>query len=112
MWEFKVGNTFGATGFSAFGGFWASLGVIYIPGFGIQDAYKDSPDQFHNALAVYCMAWLVFTFIFTLACLRTSVGVLSAFIFLTITFMSEVIFHFAPTHTVFIKFAGVTGLIT
>jgi uncharacterized protein len=33
MWEMKVGNTFGATGFGAFGGFWASFGVIYMPGF-------------------------------------------------------------------------------
>lgn len=33
MWEFKVGNTFGATGFSAFGGFWASYGIMYIPSF-------------------------------------------------------------------------------
>lgn len=112
MWEFKVGNTFGGTGFSAFGGFWASYGVIFIPAFGIIDAFKGDNEQLHNALAVYCLAWLIFTIIFTLACLRTSVGVLSAFVFLTITFVSETIYHFAPEHTVFIKFAGVTGLMT
>ncbi|CAG8633701.1 3120_t:CDS:2, partial [Acaulospora colombiana] len=44
MWEFKVGNTFGGTGFGAFGGFWASYGVIYIPAFGIQEAFGVTTD--------------------------------------------------------------------
>lgn len=29
MWEFAVGNTFGATAFSSYGGFWLSFGCIY-----------------------------------------------------------------------------------
>lgn len=27
-----VGNTFGATAFSSYGGFWISFGIIYTPG--------------------------------------------------------------------------------
>lgn len=29
MWEFAAGNTFGATAFSSYGGFWLSFGAIY-----------------------------------------------------------------------------------
>lgn len=28
MWEFKTGNTFGATAFSSYGAFWLSFGAI------------------------------------------------------------------------------------
>ena len=35
MWEFKAGNTFGATAFTSYGAFWLSLGVVFVPGSGI-----------------------------------------------------------------------------
>lgn len=132
MWEFRVGNTFGGTGFSAFGGFWTSFGALYIPAFGIEQAFADnfyrlngivdptnstikwdpSTDTvYNNALGLYCIAWLIFTFIFTLACIRTSIGVLSAFVFLTLTFVSLSIGHFALSDF-FMKAGGVLGLIT
>lgn len=106
MWEFKVGNTFGGTGFSAFGGFWAAYGTI-LNNF----AGNVTSDQYHNTMGVFCLSWLTFTFIFTLACIRTNLGVLSAFVFLTITFVFEVIYHFTVTN-VFIKLAGVFGMLT
>src|SRR5579883_2655188 len=31
MWEFKAGNTFGATAFSSYGAFWLSFTVLFIP---------------------------------------------------------------------------------
>ncbi|CAB4477341.1 uncharacterized protein OCT59_016326 [Rhizophagus irregularis] len=106
MWEFKVGNTFGGTGFSAFGGFWLSYGtILYLFN------TATNTDQYHSTMGVFCLTWLVFTFIFTLACIRTNLGVLSAFVFLTITFLGEVIFHFSGA-TIFIKLAGVFGLLT
>ncbi|CAJ0839871.1 16685_t:CDS:2 [Entrophospora sp. SA101] len=49
MWEFKTGNTFGATAFSSYGGFWLSFGVIFIPGFNIAGAYGDNKGQFETA---------------------------------------------------------------
>lgn len=146
MWEFKVGNTFGGTGFSAFGGFWASLGAIYIPAFGIQQAFgfipvapnatvdsvgfcsqncdfyagggiyattnSDLLNQFHNSLAIYNAAWLIFTFIFTLASIRTNAGVLLAFVSLTVAFLGDVIYHLYPYHTLFLKAGAVFELIT
>nr|CAG8501117.1 10256_t:CDS:2 [Entrophospora candida] len=132
MWEFRVGNTFGGTGFSAFGGFWTSFGALYIPSFGIEKAFEkhfysvnnildpsnstlqwdpNTDSVYNNALGLYCVAWLIFTFIFTLACIRTSVGVLSAFVFLTFTFLALSIGHFTLNNS-FIKAGGILGLIT
>src|SRR5579859_715251 len=34
MWEFKAGNTFGATAFTSYGGFWLALGIVFVPGSG------------------------------------------------------------------------------
>uniref|UniRef100_A0A1D1ZDY0 Ammonia transport outward protein 2 n=1 Tax=Anthurium amnicola TaxID=1678845 RepID=A0A1D1ZDY0_9ARAE len=116
MWEMRVGNTFGATGFSAFGGFWASYGVIFIPSFNVNQAFVDAngvfqETQYHNALAVYSIAWTIFTFIFTLACIRTSGAVLTAFVLLTIVFLFETIYHFTMVQ-LFINLAGIIGIVT
>src|SRR5690348_4740211 len=35
MWEFRTGNTFGATAFTSYGAFWLSFAAILIPGFGV-----------------------------------------------------------------------------
>src|SRR3989440_8397949 len=33
--EFRAGNTFGATAFCSYGGFWLAVGVSFLPGSGI-----------------------------------------------------------------------------
>ncbi|KAI9768690.1 MAG: hypothetical protein M1840_004685 [Geoglossum simile] len=52
MWEMAVGNTFGATALSSYGGFWISFAMIETGGFGIVGAYK-SPEQLNVALGFY-----------------------------------------------------------
>ena len=42
MWEFRKGNTFGATAFSSYGAFWMSLAAISIPGFNIKASLHDA----------------------------------------------------------------------
>ena len=38
-----VGNTFGATALSSYGGFWISFGIVFTPGgFNINSAYKEA----------------------------------------------------------------------
>lgn len=41
--EFVVGNTFGATAFVIYGGFWFSLGAVYMPGLGIIGGSCETP---------------------------------------------------------------------
>jgi succinate-acetate transporter protein len=59
MWDFALGNTFGALVFTSYGGFWISFATIYIPAFNISNApgYVNNPDEFLNAVGHYliCM---------------------------------------------------------
>jgi succinate-acetate transporter protein len=86
MWEFACGNTFGATAFSSYGGFWISFALIFIPGSGILDAYAANPDEFNSALGIYLITWFVFTFIMWIATHKASLALSSVFFFLWITF--------------------------
>ncbi|KAI8886069.1 hypothetical protein K501DRAFT_322080 [Backusella circina FSU 941] len=86
MWEFKTGNTFGATAFSSYGGFWLSFGLIFIPGANITAAYTDSA-VLEKSLGIYLMAWALFTGIMLIASHRSSIGLVSLFFFLFITFI-------------------------
>ncbi|KAG9007358.1 hypothetical protein FRB94_014385 [Tulasnella sp. JGI-2019a] len=85
MWEFAAGNTFGATAFSSYGGFWISFALIFWPGSGIAAAYTDA-GEFHSALGIYLMAWFTFTFIMFLATFKSSGALVAVFFFLTVTF--------------------------
>lgn len=89
MWEFAAGNTFGATAFSSYGGFWLSFGLIFWPGSGIttQVYVGEAAAQLDQALGFYLIAWFIVTFIFLIACLRSSAALISVFFFLTITFI-------------------------
>jgi succinate-acetate transporter protein len=55
MWDFALGNTFGALVFTSYGGFWISFATIYIPGFNIANAsgYVDNPEEFMAAVGHY-----------------------------------------------------------
>src|SRR5437764_3418944 len=67
MWEFRTGNTFGATAFTSYGAFWLSFAVIFIPGSGILAAFipkggtAPDPAILHPALGVYLLGWTIFT---------------------------------------------------
>ncbi len=77
MWEFKVGNTFGATAFTSYGAFWLAVGAslqlhLIPPG---------------NAFAFFLMGWTIFTLIMFLCTLRTTVALMMLFGLLFITFV-------------------------
>ncbi|KAG8776830.1 hypothetical protein FRC12_000678 [Ceratobasidium sp. 428] len=112
MWEFATGNTFGATAFSIYGGFWFSFGLIYWPSSGILDAYAgDAASQLSSALGIYLTTWTIITFIMLLATFKSSIALVSTFFFLMMTFMvlaiSEFIGSLAAT-----KAGGILGCIT
>jgi len=86
MWEFAVGNTFGATAFSSYGGFWMSYATILIPSSGIIDSYTATPEELPNALGIYLIAWFMFTFMMLIGALRKNVSFIALFAFLAATF--------------------------
>ncbi|RKO85655.1 GPR1/FUN34/yaaH family-domain-containing protein, partial [Blyttiomyces helicus] len=89
MWEFRCGNTFGATAFSSYGGFWISFGLILSPSSGIINAYTSTNDisDLENGLGIYLLSWGIFTFLMLVAAHRTNVAMVSLFASLFITFM-------------------------
>lgn len=88
MWEFATGNTFGATAFSSYGGFWLSYALIFIPGAGITAAYEGvDAHLLKHSLGIYLIAWAIMTLILLVASHRASVGMVSLFFFLFLTFV-------------------------
>ncbi|KAJ1785844.1 hypothetical protein LPJ59_006052 [Coemansia sp. RSA 2399] len=88
MWEFANNNTFGATAFSSYGGFWMAYAAILTPGFGVLDALSSAGGSVEShAIGIFLLAWVLMTFIFFLATLRTNLGLCLLFAFLDITFI-------------------------
>lgn len=86
MWEMAVGNTFGATALSSYGGFWIAFAITLTPGgFDIVASYKG--DEFTNAMGLFLMAWFIFTTILLLCTLRSTVVFFTLFFVLDITFL-------------------------
>jgi succinate-acetate transporter protein len=86
MWEFRAGNTFGATAFTSFGAFWLSFAALLIPGFGIGFGTKAGPSA-SGALGVYLLGWTIFTGIMLLGSLRTNGATAAVFLLLFLTFL-------------------------
>jgi uncharacterized protein len=78
MWEYKRGNTFGATAFASFGAFWLSFWAI---------GHFGTSGDVHKTLGLYLFSWFIFTGYMTVAALRTNTAVLVVFVLLTLTFL-------------------------
>ncbi|KAJ1729939.1 hypothetical protein H4S06_006340 [Coemansia sp. BCRC 34490] len=88
MWEFANNNTFGATAFSSYGGFWMSYAAIITPAFGVGEALAEAGGNVKaHAVGIFLLSWVLMTFIFFLATLRTNLGLCLLFAFLDITFI-------------------------
>lgn len=91
MWEMAVGNTFGATALSSYGGFWLSVAIVLTPGgFDIVASYSgtgSAPNDFNNAFGFFLMGWFIFTTILVLCTLRSTVAFFLLFFFLDLAFL-------------------------
>jgi len=83
MWEFRTGNTFGATAFTSFGAFWISYFVL------VQFDAADIPSSHAGAsVGLYLIAWGIFTAYMFVASLRTTGATALVFFLLTLTFLA------------------------
>ncbi|KAL4746618.1 acetate permease A [Aspergillus terricola var. indicus] len=90
MWEMAVGNTFGATALSSYGGFWIAFAIVLTPGgFNIQTALTDNGDEtmFYNSFGLFLMGWFIFTTIMLFCTLRSTVAFFLLFLFLDLAFL-------------------------
>jgi len=106
MWEYRRGNTFGATAFSSFGAFWLSYWAI---------VHWSSGEDAHKTVGLYLFAWFLFTGYMTVAALRTSGAILGVFGLLTLTFLLLAIGAWQNSTSgpaAFTKIGGFVGIIT
>ncbi|MBS2962768.1 acetate uptake transporter [Actinocrinis puniceicyclus] len=108
MWEFRRGNTFGATAFSSFGAFWLSFWYI-------NTHLTAASGDVHQAIGLYLLLWAIFTAFMTVAALRTSLAVLVVFVLLTLAFLFLAIGAFqngTPAPDTMTKIGGWLGIAT
>jgi succinate-acetate transporter protein len=106
MWEFRTGNTFGATAFCSYGAFWLSYWAF------VQFyASKVPAADAGHAVGLYLIGWGIFTAYMSIASLRTTGAVALVFILLTVTFIALGIGD-AGGHTGITKLGGWLGLAT
>ncbi|MCJ1412165.1 hypothetical protein MMC19_006257 [Ptychographa xylographoides] len=91
MWEMAVGNTFGATALSSYGGFWIAFGIILTPGgFDIQASLTSadgSAAEFLDSFGFFLMGWFIFTTMLLIATLRSTVAFFLLFFTLDMAFL-------------------------
>lgn len=108
MWEFRKGNTFGATAFSSYGAFWLAywgLSVFFKP------AASVAKGDVTTAVGFFLLGWTIFTAILLVAALRTNGVLLVTFITLTVTFLVLALGEFQASETL-TKTGGWLGLLT
>ena len=70
--EWILGNTFPATVFFTFGGFWGAFGASLTPFFNAINGYE-SPADFYNSFAMFLIFMAVLCFFYMIAALRTNI---------------------------------------
>ena len=108
LFEFRRGNTFGATAFASYGAFWLSYWWI------VTHLNAASGDV-HVALGMFLVFWAVFTAYMTVAALRVSSAVLAVLALLTLTFVFLAIGSFQnglPAPDAMTKVGGWFGIAT
>jgi len=106
MWEFRTGNTFGATAFTSYGAFWISFFVFD------QFLVKDIPAaDVGHVVGLFLLSWGIFTAYMFIASLRTTAAIATVFALLTATFVLLGI-GAAGDHTGITQVGGFFGIAT
>lgn len=94
--EMAVGNTFGATALSSYGGFWIAYGILLTPNWNIlgkggpyqsEATLAVDPLMGESAVGIFLTGWFIFTTILLLCTLRSTVMFFMLFFTLDIAFL-------------------------
>jgi succinate-acetate transporter protein len=102
MWEFRTGNTFGATAFTSYGAFWLAVG------WSIQNKLILS----HTAFGYFLLGWTIFTGIMILCSLRVTYAHVALFVLLFLAFLSLTIAELSGGSATFTILGGWLGIVT
>jgi succinate-acetate transporter protein len=91
--EHTLGNTFPATVFCLYGGFWLTFGATIVPDYGAYGAYSTTGEvaqgleepMFYATFAFLLLAMGILTAIFTVASIRTNIVLFGILLLLTPT---------------------------
>ena len=112
--EFRAGNTFGATAFCSYGGFWLAVGVSFLPGSGILAALV-ATKSLNEAFTVFLLGWTIFTGLMFIGTLRISGALVVVFGLLFLTFLALTIGwggNIGGNGTTWIQIGGWLGIVT
>lgn len=101
-----VGNTFGATALSSYGGFWIAFAFLDAPWFGdngVPAQYGEEAGSVDSALGFFLTGWFIFTTILLLCTLRSTVMFFFLFFTLDLAFLFLACGHYANDN-------GATGI--
>ncbi|KAI0203505.1 gpr fun34 family protein [Astrocystis sublimbata] len=98
MWEMAVGNTFGATALSSYGGFWISYAIILTPAFNVLGSYSESEADTASVLGFFLTGWFIFTFMLLLLTLRSTIMFCLLFFTLDLAFLFLATSEFANSN--------------
>lgn len=82
-----MGNTFGATALSSYGGFWISYAILLSPNWGITAPSGPYYGDTHSVVGFFLTGWFVFTTLLLLCTLRSTVAFFFLFFTLDLAFL-------------------------
>src|SRR6266436_4818613 len=89
--EFRAGNTFGATAFCSYGGFWLAVAFTLAPLFGgknlVDLASAGAATDAAKGVGIFLLGWTIFTGMMFLGTLRSNLALMAVFFFLFLTFL-------------------------
>ena len=103
VWEFANKNTFGATAFCTYGGFWLAFWYLV--------STKGDVAAGGSGVGIFLIAFGIFTLYMTVAALRTNGALIAVFAFLTLAFFALGI-GAASNSTALSHLGGYLGIIT
>ncbi len=106
--EFRNGNTFGATAFCSYGGFWLSFAVFLIPFFGINLANH----AVITGVGYYLVGWAIFTGLMFIGALRSNVALLAVLGLLFLAYVALAIGWLSGLSVTWIQIGGWLGILT
>lgn len=106
MWEFKTGNTFGATAFTSFGAWWMFYALLE---YSISLGWLQLGDYHLISMGLVLAAWAMFTFYMWIASFALNKAVWTIFLTLWITFALLALGDFVSP--VFGQLGGYLGII-
>ena len=113
--EFRQGNTFGATAFCSYAGFWLALGFVLLPGTGIL-ASLAAAKAVSAGVGTFLLGWTIFTGLMLIATFRINGALVAVFALLFLTFLALTIGWLSGvgtgTFTTWVQIGGWLGIVT